>query len=654
MIDALSDVDSSILDCKKSIEEFDNALLELHTEVFNRIQDRFSDLDSEISNIIDLFDDMEVSNDKGIWSKEGITQLGLLTQQYELAQYQVKQYNDEIDELNRQYLAGKYSATEYMDRLASLNSSMWDSVKASESALSSIMDLNEARVENAVKGIEKEIESYKELSSQQLENLRISKERHDYQKSLSDKTKSLENIDRQIIAVQNDTSASGIARLKKLQDEHEKALGELSELEYEHSIETQEEALNKQLENYEKERNDEIEALRASLNDKEAILAESFETVKNNASLVGQEIANMAVSHGITVSNALISSWQSGEKAIASYGEILSQGTSAFIGNIMAVEAETWNLQANANATADTLAWMFSVRADNLVNELATSYYAESNLANMTNALQQSLINTLERGYNVSSIVNSLSSVENAARSAKSAIDAMNNTSRNSGGGSGTSSMANEMTGIGAVTAGLAGITASASSTKYDVRAYHSGEVLTTLDHYPSQEEIAVLGARYEVQTGSKHLRITKRAKGVHDLDKDEIAWTQEAGRELIVSPSRNAILTPLSKGDTVLTKEQSDNMYEWSNINPDKLMTLKPLSEQAMYDMWVRARVKEPEVDRSVNAPVCNYYDSMIHVDGDVIDGERIMKQIEKGTRKIMNQEITKSWREFGAGLRR
>ncbi len=176
MVNALSDVDGNILDCKKSIEELDNAILDLHIEIFERIQEQFSNLDSEISNLIDLFDDFEVSDEKGIWSKEGIAQMGLLTQQYELAQYQIQQYNNEIDELNAQYLAGKYSATEYADRLASLTEEQWSAVKASESALSAIMDLNEARVENEIKGIEKEIESYKSLTDAQIDALKASKD----------------------------------------------------------------------------------------------------------------------------------------------------------------------------------------------------------------------------------------------------------------------------------------------------------------------------------------------------------------------------------------------------------------------------------------------------------------------------------------------
>lgn len=668
MVNALSEVEGNILDCKKSIEEFDNELLNLHTEVFNRIQEQFSDLGSELSNIIDLFDGMEVSDDKGIWSKEGITQLGLLAQQYELAQHQVQQYNDEIDKLKAQYLAGRYSATEYADRLAELSSAQWDAVKSAESAKDAIMDLNEARVENAVKGIEKEIDAYKELIDAQIEALRASKDLHDYENSIAEKTKAIVDIERQIAAMSNDTSASTVAKRKKLEEQLAEAKKALEEEQYQHSIEVQEDALNKQYENYEKERNDEIESLRASLTDKETIISDSFNTVKNNASLVGQEIANIAVNHGITISDTLISSWQSGEQAIASYGEVLSQGTSAFIGNIMAVEAETWNLQANANATADSLAWMFSTKADNLVNELMTSYYAETNLANMTNALQQSLISTLERGYNVSAIVNSLASVESAARSTKAALDAMNA----SAGGGGTS-------GYGSGTSGSTGSgwtkptnsptppsgrpqSPQKATESYEVCS-STGKVLITLDHYPSQEEIATLRVRFASQLGAnKNLKVTKKyAKGVHRLGNDELALTQEKGEELILSPDRNAMLTPLKKGDTVLTSEQTDNIYKLSKVNPDNFITLEQfeaMNSDSMQRLWANARMPEPVVDKRMNAPVYNYYESMLTINGDVNDLKNLKAQMQeiadRSSIKIADQRIDKSWREFGEGLKK
>lgn len=661
MIDSLNEVEGNILDCKKSIEEFDNELLNLHVEVFNRIQDRFSDLSSEISNIISLFDGMEVSDDKGVWSKEGIAQLGLLAQQYELAQHQVQQYNDEIEELKAQYAAGKYSATEYMDKLSQLSKEQWDAVNATEAAKDAILKLNEARVEAQIEGIEKEINAYDELTQSQIDALKASKDLHDYEATIAEKSKAIVDIERQISSMRNDTSASTVAKRKKLEEQLVEAKKALEEEQYQHSITAQEDALNKQFEDYQKSRNDEIESLRESLNDKETIISESFQTVKENTDIIGQEIASIAVNHGITVSDALISSWKSGENAVAGYGEALSQGTSAFIANIMGIESEMWNLQANANSTANTLAWMFSTKADNLVNELSKSFYAEANLANMTNALQNSLINALERGYNVSSIVNSLASVESAARSAKEALDAMNNAA--SGGGSGYSGGGGNTSSSGSDSdSGSSSGTASGwtkpdrnptppsgrpkppqkATVSYEITS-SSGKVLTTLDHYPSQEELATLRARFSDQLGAnKNLKVNKvggYANGVHNLDDDEVAWVSEKGNELIMSPSQNAILMSLKKGDTVLTKEQTDNMYEWSKRSPQEMYSMEDTMR-----LWGHMLNPTPlTTEYKVNNNAVNIQ-SMLTVNGDVNDLKHLNEQMERIATKISDKSSVKA----------
>lgn len=673
MTNALITVDGSILDCKKSLEELDNSILSLHTDIFDRIQEQFSNLDSEISNIIDLFDEFEVSDDKGIWSKEAIAQLGLLSQQYELAQYRVQQYNDEIDELNAQYLQGKYSATEYADKLAELNSEQWNAVKASESALSSIMDLNEARVENAVKGIEKEIDAYKELISQEQESLKQQREIHDYQKSISEKTKNLENIDRQIAAVQNDTSASGIAQLKKLQAERQKVVEDLEEAEYEHSIEVQEDALNAQLENYTDERNKEIETLQNSLNDKEAIIANSFETVKANASLVGQEIAAIATEHGITVSNTLISSWQSGENAIASYGEVLSQNTSVFIGNIMGVENEVWNLQAQANTTANSLAWMLSTKADNLVNELNTSYYAEANLANMTNALQQSLVNTLERGYDVSSIVNSLNSVTSAANSAKAAIDSLNNSNN-------TTVDTSDAQGLLTNDIGK-NVGKNLNDLKQQSQQYQLIDKTTGKIWKDNLSYAEALEYKKDHVTDINTTLVKKYASGTRNAE-DGLRIVNEEGSELVLPKLSSGDYAIGNAGDQILTKAETDNIFEWAKYDPkdftpvsmgelveslrersgngrslaepmDFSALTKP-SPHVIQEMFKNVGIPGSVVDNSVNNnSVNNYYDSMFAFNGDVIDADRAIKQMEKVAIKIADQRIDKSWREATNELR-
>ena len=59
MVSALNEVDGSILDCKKDIEEFNNSIQKLHWDIINRIQDNFSGLSDEISNLVGLINEID-------------------------------------------------------------------------------------------------------------------------------------------------------------------------------------------------------------------------------------------------------------------------------------------------------------------------------------------------------------------------------------------------------------------------------------------------------------------------------------------------------------------------------------------------------------------------------------------------------------------
>ena len=59
-----------------------------------------------------------------------------------------------------------------------------------------------------------------------------------------------------------------------------------------------------------------------------------------------------------------------------------------------------------------------------------------------------------------------------------------------------------------------------------------------------------------------------KYASGVKRLSSSELAWTQEDGLEAILRPTDNAILTPLKAGDSRLTTEATQNLWNFAN-NP-------------------------------------------------------------------------------------
>lgn len=608
MVNALSDVEGNILDCKKAMEEFDNELLQLHWDIFERIQNQFKSLDSELSNLINLFQDSKATDGSSNWSKEGLAQLGLLAQQYELAQYQIQKYNDELNQLSQDYLAGKYSAAEYADKLSDLSSAQWEAVNSSESIKDAILDLHEVRIKEEVAAIEKEIDAYKELTDAQIEALKAAKDLHDYQELIAEKTKSVTDLERQIAAMRNDDTAAAVAKRKLLAEELAEAKKELEETQYDHSVEEQENALNQELENYEEARNAEIERLQASLEEKEQLIAASFETVKQNADLIGQEIARIASEHGITISNAIISSWQSGEMAIAGYGAVLSEQTSAFIGNLMSVEYEVYNLQYQANETANTLAWMFSTRADALVAELASSYYSEQNLNAMTQALHDSLVNTLESGYNINGIASALDGIagrlNNVASAANHAADAINRVRDND----------------------------SKPTAAYEMKVtrQQSGEIREVM-----QKDDKGKWHKYTYASG------TRNAKG-------GLRIINEEGRELTLPklPSGNYAIG--NEGDQILTKAQTDNVYEWAKSAPDdflaKLSALSP-------SLW---NWKIPDLQTGQQGSISNlmnrnpnvsvHYDSLVTINGDVNDTKHFLNDMKT----VAKDAIQKSWHDL------
>jgi len=625
MVHALSDVEGNILDCKKAIEEFDNELLQLHWDIFERIQSQFHNLDSELSHIISLFQDSKVTDGSSNWTKEGLAQLGLLAQQYELAQYQIQKYNDELNQLSKDYLAGKYSATEYADKLSDLSSAQWEAVSSSESIKDAILDLHEARVKEEVEAIEKEIDAYQELVDAQINALKAAKNLHDYQEQIAEKTKSITDLERQIAAMRNDDTAASVAKRKLLEEELAEAKKELEEAQYDHSIEEQENALNQELENYEEERNAEIERLQASLEEKEQLIAASFETVKQNADLIGQEIARIASEHGITVSNAIISSWQSGEMAIASYGAVLSEQTSAFIGNLMNVEYEVYNLQYQANETANTLAWMFSTRADSLVAELASSYYSEQNLNYMTQALRDSLVKTLESGYNINGLASALDNIagrlNNVASAAHNAANAIQSVS-------------------------TAQQSASDSKILYRLEGV-AGGTITSYNKSDLEKLAKSYGKGSVVPAYANGGIITKsRSNPLNHI-------AESIGEDTIIAAK---------EGESILTKEQTNAVYNLASAlqkTSEKGMAFTPeYSNQFMANlsslspsMWSwnlpglpagQSNAIPNYADRRPNVNV--HYDSLVTINGDVNDTKHFLNDMKT----VANDAIRKSWHDL------
>ena len=556
----LQKLDGNIIDCKKSIEEYDNAIQELDWKNLERIEKKFSDIATEIDNINKLLDDQDVALEDGTWTNEGITQLGLVAQQYELAAYEVEMYQKKIDALNKDYVNGKYSTDEYIEKLGDLKNAQWDSVNDMEDAKDAIVDIYRERVEIMTEAIEKEIEAHQEATDAKIKELEAEKDLADYREQLLDKQKSITDLERQIAAMSGDTTAATVAKRKKLEEQLSEARKDLDNFNRDHSIETQKEALTQAQEDFEEQKNAEIEALEETLEEEEALILEAFELVRGNSETISKEIEEIARKYGIKISTDVTEPWKNGESAIASYGEVLSAQSSGFIAILEGVEDEIYTMQKKADEANKSISDIFGDKSDQLVNDLNEAYSSTENLRNLAQSLKDSYVQAFDgSGYNFDSLIKKINDVTNAANAAKKAVN-------DAGGIEPPENPDNSQK--------------KKINYYYPILKYENGltHAMTSL-RFKTQNEVKdwylMNGSKPEYQTymGKKKksgysIGTAYYAKGVKNLKKDELAWTQDPNgtsktREMIISPSSGAVLTPLKKGDSVLKNKFTENVFD-------------------------------------------------------------------------------------------
>lgn len=355
MVNAINDVDSEINDCRIDLEGFQNSINQLHWDNFEKFIDAIDNVGNEISNLGDLIDEEDVVDEVGNWTDKGITALGLYAQEMERAKYRAEQYGKEIEYLNQEYAAGKYSVDEYNEKLQELKDGQWDSIKSYEAAKKSIIDLNKTRVEAIKDGIQKEIDAYSELIDKKKEELSLQKDAHDFSKQVAEQQKNIANIQKQLAAMAGDNSASAIARRKQLEAELAAAQEELDELYYNHSVEKQQEALDKSLENYQDDKQNEMDALDESLKNEEQIIADSYATITANTESVAQTLSDIASQYGITLSDSVMQPWLDGANAIGTYQEQLDTSMSSFTQQLETLKQMYADLQNQADSAGRSM-----------------------------------------------------------------------------------------------------------------------------------------------------------------------------------------------------------------------------------------------------------------------------------------------------------
>lgn len=512
MVNAIYEVDASIIDCETDIEGFQNAINDLHWENFDKIITAIDNVSDEAEQLRGLIDDDDIADDVGNWTSDGITSLGLLAQQMEKAKYRAELYGQEIEQLNKDYKAGKYSTDEYNEKLKELKDSQWDSIDAYESAKKSIIDVNKTRIEAVKDGIQKEIDAYDKLISKRKEDLSAQKDAHDFNKNVQDQQKEIDKIQRQIDAMEGDTSAAANAKRKKLQEELYQAQSDLVETYYDHDIETQQNALDKELEAYRQEKEDRMEELDNYLKNEEQVLSDSLKLILENADGIDAFLKNISEEYGVSIYDAVVDPWSDGADALARYLEMLKE---------LRGEQEDIQKEADSNAN-DTVNNINKSTTDTTSAEYVEPPKPEPKPSRPSSG-----------GYYAPSSV--------GVGSAVTVKDSATNFSRD--GGNGTK-----------------------------MQGWVPGSTFTVMETSGDQVLIGIPGSGYTGWVNKNDL--VGFAKGTKGVKSSQLAMIDENGlEELVLHADGNGKLAFLSKGTSVIPADITENLMKLGTIDPTEML---------------------------------------------------------------------------------
>lgn len=187
---------------------------------------------------------------------------------------QAEDYELQMRQLIRQRAEARKS-----EKISSLNKEL-ESYKEQEKAITTLHDMviqmlkdeQNAKKEALEKErdlmrerIQEEIDGYEKIINKKKESLRKEQSDRSYEKGLKEKQKKISEIENKIAELSLDSSDTAQAEKKRLENELQSYREELEEYQYNHSIEMQEEALDKELEAFKDEKEEELKAYEEKL-----------------------------------------------------------------------------------------------------------------------------------------------------------------------------------------------------------------------------------------------------------------------------------------------------------------------------------------------------------------------------------------------------
>ena len=513
----ISEANKAIVESNKSIVEFSNNIRQLDWDVFDLIQNKITGIADEIEFVQSLLDDRDNLTDghlnRGL-TNEGIAQLGNYASKYNIYMSQAEKYASEIKKIEAD-IAKDPANQDLIDRKEEL-------VKAQRDVILSANDEKKSMIDLARNGYDAILDVLQELIDKKKEQLSAEKELYDYQKSIQEKSDNIANIKKQLSVFENDNSEEALKKVQQLRSDLNDAESDLQDAEYEKYISDQENMLDQFYQEYSDKIDEKFEQT-------EILIQELIGVVNENQSSISDTITTVTSDVGYTISDQMKTIWNDA-------GTVISGFTGKF-------DTYATTVQSAINSIQVTIDKMLQIAQAEANKSIAESFSG-----------------------NVSGIGSSSGS------------------SGSTSSGNSSSPTPQASTSVPSQPQASVGTRISAASGRWYYDSYGTAPTGDVNRFHPDYFEIdrIVKGRAYPY-----HIQAYIRGKraggngwvkgnqigyknGLKEAIYDHLAWTQEDGTEMIRTKD-GALLTPITRGTTVFTREMTDNLWNIAQQNPEK-----------------------------------------------------------------------------------
>lgn len=564
----IDDVTNAIDESTKSLVEYNNQLRQIKWDNFDYLEERIKTVTSEVDFMInELSREDLTSDDIGDFTDRGKAVVYLHASNYTSYIQQAKDYEKEVSKIEKELTKDPYNKT-LISRKEELVKSYEDSISAAQDEKYAIIDLYTQGYEALKNRISDLISEYEKLMDAE-------KNAYDWQNTISEKTKQIADLRKQLIAYSGDVSEETRSKIQSLNVSLKDAEKDLRESEYDKLISDTKDMLSDLQDNFDDVIQDVIDSL--SENFKELLDGISktsnsaVATIKGEMNGIGytptdefKEILNGT--NVVTTTQNLIDTIKDFQTKMTEYANLLANSTSTTTGGQSVkdkIRSDGENTLSKAISDSNSKLSYFKGLKNNAKisrdeakanrDSLKKQYedYIKTHSKNSTKAkelkskydIANSKYNELNKSYNVQNdIYKNMKKQNNALNYLKSHLNT-------------TDSSRDKLSDLN-----------KALYDKYGQRVLSETEM---------KELAEIVGVKFDNKnkTGNlykklKDLGIPGFKVGSRNIPKDMIALLGEAGNELHFSKEQG-VLREVGQGDKVFTNEQAQNLWKLSQLTP-------------------------------------------------------------------------------------